>query len=58
MIYLQGWTWLRIDFSETLSLLAQLRIPINPLKQEPGFIDMWQIVGNIGDVTVEEVATG
>lgn len=54
---LQGWTWLKLDFSEILSLLAQLRIPMNPLNQKPGSIDMWQILGNIDDVTVEQLST-
>jgi hypothetical protein len=40
---LQSWNWLQIDFSQILSLLAQLHTPWDPLKQEPAGIDMWHI---------------
>ncbi|TVY36451.1 Citrinin biosynthesis transcriptional activator [Lachnellula occidentalis] len=41
---LKGWNWLRIDFAQVLSLLAQLHTPLDPLKQESRGIDMWQTI--------------
>ncbi|KUJ21315.1 uncharacterized protein LY89DRAFT_778882 [Mollisia scopiformis] len=48
-IQLQSWNWLKIDFSQILSLMAQLHTPFDPLKQEPAGIDMWQIVGTMNE---------
>ncbi|TVY44098.1 hypothetical protein LSUB1_G001911 [Lachnellula subtilissima] len=41
---LQIWAWTRMDFSEILSLVEQLRVPIDPQKQCPGAVDMWEIL--------------
>ncbi|KAI9835128.1 MAG: hypothetical protein M1819_002497 [Sarea resinae] len=50
---LQGWAWVRLGLSDIVSLLSQLRVPIDPMKQDPGTFNMWQIVEQAASVMAE-----